>query len=198
MTTPYNVSLPLPPGWIELSPAEGPAREAWALQAARAIAGAEPPLEVVALLAAQLSDLAEDSRGRSPLLAAALVPAPLGPVAVVAEAWQLLPDSGVPLTIEGLVEQQRRESADTVLEPDIAAVDLPSGPAVRVHRILHGQRELSLRREVVEELTFLVLPPSTPKEGLVLTASWLDVSAGEDFLQAVDDLVSGLHVDPQI
>lgn len=191
--TPYRLHLKLPLGWVELTRADGPALAAWAEQTAGELAADLAP-DLRRGLATQLEQAAADSQTRSPLLAVALTGEPVGPVSVVLEVWRLEPDADVPLRIQDLAQQQARPTVDALLEPDVSTVNLPVGPALRVHRVLQGAAAATLQAAVVEELTYLVLPEQTPGEGLVVTASWVELADGEEYLGVIDRLVHDLEI----
>lgn len=194
----YGLRLDLPRDWVQLPGlAEDPS--AWAGRIAAelwAARGAVHP-EDVANLANHMAVVAADSRARGPLLAFVLLPSPALPVAIVAELVQLAPDNDSdPFTVQRFAQVQNRPQKEHAGPPEVRVVDdLPAGPAVRVRRTLRGPRDRALRRTVIEQVVYLILPPALDREGLALTATWSDLALGDVHATETDALLRQLHLE---
>lgn len=193
----YGLLLDLPPGWVDLPEPRGDL-PVWAYEEAARLwssAPGDPGPGAMDATARHLLAVATDSISRQPSLAAALLPDPGGPMAVLLEVVPLEPDPGAPFTVEGFAAQLGKPHKDLVKAAETELVaDLPLGPAVRVRRLWRGKRGRWGRRDLQEELTYMILPTVLTDEGLVVTASWSDLTLAEPFAAEVEVLVRALQV----
>lgn len=193
----YGLRLEFPAGWIELPP-PGSDMAAWARETVAPLHAAtspDHPFDPDAL-ADNLAQVAADSASRAPILGAALWPGPGEPVAVLAEIVQLAPDPGVPFTVEQLARQLAVPHKSHTKPAEVTVVtDLEPGPAVRVRRAFRGERDKLLRRTVTEQVDYFILPTALADEGLLFTASWVDLALGDVHAKEADELVRRLGVE---
>lgn len=205
MTTHFAIKIAHPPGdgWVQL-PMDKPKRPGlftathgkdktlaqWATITALELLGPETDNEPVRVYAEQLAGLAAAARERDIYLAyvrmlgSAEVPAANVEVSVfrTSRAYPVLTLD----TLEELYAKRDRETASL----EVGRVDLPAGPAVRLHRAWQGGDDPS---DTVVSVTYICRPPEI-KNAVVYTMSWLIDNDDPELAQYADDLATTLRI----
>ncbi|WP_130799047.1 hypothetical protein [Streptomyces otsuchiensis] len=192
--TDYTGSFPFrEPEWIQLMVGDRDGAEA----AAREIVerGGEedgayaqavyPELETVCRKAVE--------RGGAPV--AVMVPEvrPSSPPFVVATAFMVLeepPEEGRELEVLSLLMKKQRPYH--FRPPEVATVELPLGPAVRVREVCVDGETPDGRELLVESVTYYVLSPKFPEGVLQFTVSWTSLGLGAGLAATAEEMAAGL------
>ncbi|MDT0306912.1 hypothetical protein RM780_08035 [Streptomyces sp. DSM 44917] len=115
---------------------------------------------------------------------------PLVPTSVAA-FWREVPCER---TLEALMEAMSQPLTNPALtrvgEPEVSAVELPVGPACRVHDVHLGHT--GWEQLAMERLEYWVLSPLYPAELLQLKATWVSGTVGEGMAKLVDRMAASL------
>ncbi|CCG04502.1 hypothetical protein [Blastococcus saxobsidens] len=187
----YDVEPP-DDGWIWVpDPEEDLA--AWA-QAACADLFVTGPAEVE--LADQLRSVARRLRERAPDTGALWIPDPVYGVlaTLVTDRVRV---AGTP---EELVAEYRFAADPGLAPPQVAIVQLPAGPAVRVRRLETVANGLGAE-QLIETVTHLVLPPGIvdvddAPTAIELVVTWTLLQEGDEFAQMAAEAAGRLRIVP--
>jgi hypothetical protein len=105
------------------------------------------------------------------------------------------------------VERPTREEVQPILlewanaevagEPQIAYLDLPAGPAVRVQAMLQVKRMFGFGRKLTEFIKYAVFPPGM-KSLIVVTVTWEAIARTEELAELADEAVQTLRITPLV
>ena len=106
-------------------------------------------------------------------------------------------EEGVPRPTAAEVQPLLLEwsNAAVASDPEIAYLDLPVGPAVRVQAMLKAKRLLGFGRRLSEFVKYAVFPPGL-NSLVVVTVTWEAVQQTEELTQLTDELVSTMRLVP--
>ncbi|MER5469562.1 hypothetical protein [Streptomyces sp. NPDC002685] len=192
----FECSFEFRPGWIDLTLREGTRAEAKAL--ATHVVNSLDPLALEIEKSAVLDDMVERAVALdddAPTLAAAYY----------TESGEAL----VGLTVDSYgddgVERPTREeirpallewaNAEVAGDPQVAHLDLPAGPAVRVQAMLRVKRVFGLRRRLTGFMRYAVLPPGM-KSLIVVTVTWEAIARTEEIAELAAETVQTLRITP--
>ncbi|RMI41340.1 hypothetical protein [Streptomyces triticirhizae] len=82
-------------------------------------------------------------------------------------------------------------------EPGISVVELPAGPACRVHELILNEPGDDGRRVMVEYVSYYVVPPGYDRGFVELTVTWPSPTLGVEMVETADDIANTLVVSPQ-
>ncbi|MBO4258018.1 hypothetical protein [Streptomyces griseorubiginosus] len=196
LVEPYECTFDFQPGWVDLTLHQSTKAEARALAAE--IVKRLNPLSLEIENSAVFDDLADraiDLNANAPTLAAAYY----------SEAGEALAnlrvdgygDEGVPRPgadeVIPLILQW--ENAEVVGKPDIRHVELPTGPAVRVHAMLKVKRMFGFGRKMAEFIKYVVFPPEM-QTLIVVTVEWEKVALTEYITELADEAVRTMRITP--
>ncbi|MEC4016490.1 hypothetical protein [Streptomyces sp. H27-D2] len=105
-------------------------------------------------------------------------------------------DEGVyptPADIQPLLQEWK--DVEITGEPDVAYLDLPAGPAVRVQATFRTKGVLGFGRRLIEIVRFAVCPPTT-NNVVVVTVRWEDFEFTEELTELTDGLMPSLTLIP--
>ena len=187
----YDVEPP-DDGWIWL-PAPGDGIAAWAQETCAGLFVTGPE-EVD--LADQLRSAARRLRERDPDTGAVWIPDP-GYGVLATLVTDRIRVSGTP---EELAAEHRAAADPGLAPPQVAVVDLPAGPAVRVRRLETVANGLGAE-QLIETVTHLVLPPGIVDADDVPTAvelvlTWKLLQEGDEFAEMADEAAGLLRITP--
>jgi hypothetical protein len=192
----FECSFEFRPGWIDLTLREGTGDEAKAL--ATHVVNSLDPLSLEIEKSSVLDDIAERAVALdddSPTLAAAYY----------TERGEALACLTVDSYGDEGVERPTREEVQPVLlewanaevegDPQVAHLDLPAGPAVRVQAMLRVRRVFGLRRRLTGFIRYAVLPPGM-KSLIVVTVTWEAIARTEEIAELAAEAVQTLRITP--
>ena len=182
----YEFTFSVPQGWVKLpvlanrkALRHDKKAEAWSLEQARAMLGAGAAPEQVAQRADQLTKLTYGARARGSMDGLALYPPSLPGLIAILDVQRLVPDRTYPeLTFDVLRELYAQPSADTVGDIDETQTELPSGPAVRVHRKRVEAGDPTGQGTMAEGVTYAIRPPGID-DAIVMIMTWGALSFGD-------------------
>lgn len=186
------------PGWIDLTLREGSKAEAKAL--ATEVVNRLNPLGLEIEKSAVFDDMVEravDLNEDLPTLAAAYYTEAGEPLAnLMVDSYG---DEGVPRPSREEVQPLLLEWANAQVagEPQIAYLELPAGPAVRVQAMLQVKRMLGLGRKLTEFIRYAVFPPGM-RSLIVVTVTWEKIALTEEITALADEAVQALRITPLV
>ncbi|MDT0269537.1 hypothetical protein RM844_24960 [Streptomyces sp. DSM 44915] len=110
---------------------------------------------------------------------------PLVPVTVFC-APVASPADGV--GVEGLAELARQPRPYRYRDPLVSLVELPAGPACRVHELVLDDPGEDGRRGLVEYVSYYVAPPGYPRGLIELTVTWPSPTLGAALVETADEI----------
>ena len=186
------------PGWIDLTLREGTKAEAKAL--ATQVVNSLNPLALEIEKSSVFDDMVEravDLNDDVPTLAAAYY----------TESGEALANLMVDSYGDEGVERPTREEVQPVLlewanaevtgDPQVAYLDLPAGPAVRVQAMLQVKRMFGFGRKLTEFIKYAVFPPGM-KSLIVVTVTWEVIARTEELAELADEAVQTLRITPLV
>ncbi|MEV6792781.1 hypothetical protein AB0M87_12410 [Streptomyces sp. NPDC051320] len=188
--------LDLQAGWVDLTLHEGTKAEAKAL--ATETVNRLNPLRLEIEKSAVFDDMvrrAVDLNEDGPLLAAAYYSENGTALAnLVIDSYG---EEGVPRPVPGEVQPLllEWENGEVVGDPQVAHLELPAGPTVRVQSMLKVKKILGFGRRLTEFIKYAVFPPDSDSL-IVVTATWEFVQLTEDLTRTVDELMPTLRIVP--
>lgn len=179
-------------GWIWL-PAPEDDIAAWA-QAACAGLFVTGPAEVE--LADQLRSFARRLRERNPDTGALWIPDPAYGVLATLVTDRI----AVSASPEELAAEYRAAADPGLASPQVAVVELPAGPAVRVRRLESVANGLGAE-QLIETVSYLVLPPgivdaAEAPTAIELVLTWTLLQEGDEFAELADEAAGLLRITP--
>lgn len=117
---------------------------------------------------------------------------PLVPVSVYVQARKCPPEER---TVEALTELVSAPQPEGFGEPDITAVELPAGPACRVHEVLRNELGDDERRFLIEHIDYFVLPPECPEGMFNLSVTWSSLAIGPQMTDMADVMAASLRIE---
>ncbi|MFF3615999.1 hypothetical protein [Streptomyces sp. NPDC002580] len=184
------------PGWIDLTLRDGTKAEAKAL--ATGVVNSLNPLALEiekSVVFDDMVDRAVDLNDDVPTLAAAYY----------TESGEALANLMVDSYGDEGVERPTREDVQPLLlkwanaevagEPQVAYLDLPAGPAVRVQAMLKVKRMLGFGRKLTEFIKYAVFPPGM-NSLIVVTVTWEAIARTEEIAALADEAVQTLRITP--
>lgn len=149
-------------------------------------------------LALDLTMFASRARQSGAIFAAVLVPDPADCVLAYTECRAIdLAESGLPSDAAAMADLLGADEVDPPGWRHITAVDLPPGPAVRIHALDAEPDEpvgSGADLPVVESVTHIL--PLGPRPAVMLTTSWAALLAAGQLVEDADRLASTLTVQP--
>jgi hypothetical protein len=196
----FSCQIACPPRWAQLQ-VENPGDRVWADEQARELLGGYADETRVAELSEQLLFWTRDCAGRAPAMALALVPEGGSSVLAITELQVYAPGEDEPVTVDWLAGNLGMARAGALRGPDRSTVDLPAGPAVRLHGLYpsdsgDGSSDGDDDGTTVVECVMHAVRPPQLHEVLVLQTSWTALAYGEALAGAADDLAAELAVIP--
>jgi hypothetical protein len=206
VTTHFAIKIAKPPGdrWVQL-PMDKPKRPGlftstrggkdkdlaqWAAITALELLGPETANEPVRAYAEQLAGLAAAARERDIYLAYVRMLASTWVPAANVEVSVFRTSRASPvLTLDTLEELYSKRDAATA-RLDVSRVQLPAGPAVRLHREWQGGDDPS---DTVVSVTYVCRPPEI-KNAVVYTMSWLIDNDASELTPYADNLATTLRI----
>ncbi|RKN45553.1 hypothetical protein [Streptomyces hoynatensis] len=79
-------------------------------------------------------------------------------------------------------------------EPGITVVELPAGPACRLHEVVLHDRGDDGRRFMTEHLDHFVLPPECPEGIFMFSVTWSSLAIGADMAATADAMAASLRI----
>jgi hypothetical protein len=179
----YGIDFSFPPGWVQLPVLDNRKAvqrdrklDAWSAQQARKMLN-EPPEEQLTLLTRQLTSLTYGARARGAMYGLALYPPTVSHLVAILDVKRLVPDRQYPeITFDVLRELYAKYSADTVGDINETQADLPSGPALRVHRKRVEAGDSAGQGTLMEGVTLAIRPPEMDDAIMIMT--WTDLQLG--------------------
>jgi hypothetical protein len=100
-----------------------------------------------------------------------------------------------PLTLDYYRRIYGTPEGDTIGEIEVSEVDLPPGPAVRIHR--HRAQEPDHLGQSIEreDVIYAVRPPQIP-DAVVLVVSWVELALGPALIKTADAVAKTLAIKP--
>ena len=199
----YELDFSFPPGWIQLPVLDNKKAfsndknvEAWSVKQAQAMLGTGATQERLEHRARELATVTYGARARNAMYGLAFyTPSSPGPVALL-DVKRLIPDRTYPdLTFEVLRELYAKPTADTVGNVDEEQVDLPSGPALRVHSKRVELGDPTGQGTVMEGVTHIIRPLETG-DALVMVMTWAAVQASDRLAAMADAIADTVKITP--
>ncbi|MDT0345945.1 hypothetical protein [Streptomyces litchfieldiae] len=114
---------------------------------------------------------------------------PLVPASIFAAREETSPEER---TVAAVGETFRRPRPDRLGEADITEIELPLGPACRVHQLLLNQPGDDGRQFVIEAIDYFVLPPDYPEGLFQLSVSWSSPAIAPHMTETADRIATTL------
>ncbi|RKN42950.1 hypothetical protein [Streptomyces hoynatensis] len=118
---------------------------------------------------------------------------PMLPITAFVAPWDAPPEQRTP---EAIAELARQPQPYRFQEPDVKVVELPAGPACRVHELVLNDVPGDERQLVMEYVSYYVIPKSYPGGVVELTVSWSSPTFGNTMLETADEMAESLTLRP--
>ncbi len=99
-------------------------------------------------------------------------------------------------SIDALAAMAAEPQSYRYRDPFISTVELPAGPALRVHELVLDVRGEDDRRAMTEYVSHYVLPPGYDKGFVELTVTWSSPVHGQAMEETADDIAGTLTIHP--
>ncbi|WP_326598412.1 hypothetical protein [Streptomyces sp. NBC_01803] len=116
---------------------------------------------------------------------------PMVPVSAFVAPWELPEERRTLETLTGLARQPRPYR---FREPDVRTVDLPAGPACRVHELVVNEAGDDDRQTLMEYVSYYVIPPGYPDGVIEMTVTWASPAVGDVMVETADEMAATLTV----
>jgi hypothetical protein len=199
----FEFTFSIQEGWVRLPVLDNRTKfardrkvEAWSAQQARSMLGEAAAPDQVDQRAQQLTRATYAARARDAMYGLVFYtdPAAPGPLAFL-DVMRAVPDKQVypELTFNVLREIWAEPTADTVGDVDEQQVDLPAGPALRVHRQRAEPGDPTGQSTVSEGVTYAIRPPGIP-DAIVVAMTWAALQYGERLATMAEAIARSVHV----
>ncbi|MDT0307479.1 hypothetical protein RM780_10945 [Streptomyces sp. DSM 44917] len=118
---------------------------------------------------------------------------PLVPITAFVAPWGGPPPDGGPASVAALARVPRDYR---LREPLIGEIDLPAGPALRVHELVREEPTEDGRRLLMEYVSYYVFPPGLTDGPVEMTVSWSSPAIGAEMAGTADEIAASLTVSP--
>jgi hypothetical protein len=197
----YEFDYSVPPRWIRLPVLDNRTvlrhdRKviAWSEQQARAILGPDASPADLKQRATELAELTYEARARGAMNGLALYAPPPDGLAAILDVKRLVPDRTYPELTFGVLRTLYAEpSADTMGDIDAQQVDLPSGPALRVHRKRAQPADPTGQSVVSEGVTHAIRPPGID-DAIVMIMTWAALQLGDRLAKMADEIAATVKI----
>jgi hypothetical protein len=200
----YELTYSVPQRWVQLPVQENRKTlrhdkkvEAWSIQLARAMLGADAPAEQLTQRATELAKLTYKARARVAMDGLALYPPRMHGLVAILDIKRVVPDRRTypELTFEALREVYAKPSADTVGGIEEKQVDLPAGPALRVQRKRAEPGDPTGESFLMEGVTYAIRPPGID-DAIVMIMTWGALQLGDRLATMAEDIARTLKITP--
>jgi hypothetical protein len=182
--------------WIQLDMASEDAAE----RAAQQIADRGGTLDQVYAEAAypELKAITEGALERNASPVAVFVPfepgesRPMVPMSAFVTSYEASPAER---NLDFLAAFARQPRPFRFREPHVETVDLPAGPAVRVHELVVNEKGDDDRQVMMEYVTHYVASPTYPDGVVEMTVTWSSPTIGPIMAEVADDMAATLTVE---
>ncbi|WP_049580386.1 hypothetical protein [Streptomyces sp. SBT349] len=104
------------------------------------------------------------------------------------------PEQGRDLkTVTGIAMEPR---PNRMRPPLVSDMELPAGPAVRVHEVLLSEPKEDNRQLISEAMTYYILPPGLPDRVVEMTIEWNSPIIGAEMAETADEMAMTLTLAP--
>jgi hypothetical protein len=199
----YKFKFSVPKGWVQLPVLDNRKAvqrdrklDAWSAQQARKMLNEHAPEEQLTLLTRQLTSLTYGARARGAMYGLALYPPTVSHLVAILDVKRLVPDRQYSeITFDVLRDLYAKYSADTVGDINETQADLPSGPALRVHRKRVEAGDSAGQGTLMEGVTLAIRPPEMD-DAIVMIMTWTDLQLGERLAEMADAIAKTIKVTP--
>ncbi|UCM89498.1 hypothetical protein [Streptomyces marincola] len=108
-----------------------------------------------------------------------------------------LPATAEQSTVAAMAELAARPQPYRYRDPLISTVDLPAGPACRVHELVLNEPGEDGRRVMTEYVSYYVVPPGYGKGFVELTVTWPSPTLGAAMEETADEIAATLTISRQ-
>lgn len=199
----YSLDYSVPPGWVQLPVRENRKTlrhdrkvETWSRERARAMLGASATADHLTQRATELAKLTYEARARGAMDGLALYPPRIDGLVAILDVKRAVPDRTYPeLTFGALREVYAKPSADTMGDIEQQQVDLPSGPALRIHRKRAEPADPTGQSFVTEGVTYAIRPTGTD-DAVVMIMTWGALPLGDRLTAMAAAIAETLKITP--
>jgi hypothetical protein len=180
--------------WLPLG-SEKPLQEIGA-RAALKILGTGTPEDRLEKFARVIRDGIRGSRARGAMMGGLIFFPDYGrlpPIATVDVFGYHSHEPGKPSSLEFFRAHFGAPGTDTVGPVEVTDVELPAGPAIRVHRRFRPRQSRDAVAYRWEEVVFAVRPPQI-SDSVVVTVSWIEFKFSEALINAADAMAPTLAI----
>jgi hypothetical protein len=117
----------------------------------------------------------------------------LPPVATLDVSGGHSREPGQPSSLEFYREHRGTPNKNTVGPVEVTDVQLPAGPAIRIHRRYWPKQTLAPTAHLWEEVSFAVRPPQI-LETVLLTVSWVELDLSAPLIKIADAVAPTLEI----
>lgn len=199
----YEFTFSTQAGWVPLPVQDNPRKfrhdrkvQAWSEQQARSMLGEAAGPDLLEQRTSQLTAATYGARARNARhgLVFYTMPTAPGPLAFL-DVTRGTPDRHTypELTIAALREVYAKDSADTIGDVDEQQVDLPSGPALRVHRQRAEAGDPTGQSTVMAGVTYAIRPAGID-DAIIVTMTWAALQYGERLAAMADAIARSVRV----
>ncbi|TDC27138.1 hypothetical protein E1265_02340 [Streptomyces sp. 8K308] len=100
-------------------------------------------------------------------------------------------------TVEAVLDQVRRPQPYRHGRPEITVLELPAGPACRLHELMLEDKGDDGRRFVIEHVDYFFLPPVFPEVLFKLSVNWASPAVGPEMVDIADAMAATLRISPE-
>ncbi|MDT0446885.1 hypothetical protein [Streptomyces johnsoniae] len=99
-------------------------------------------------------------------------------------------------TVEAMAALAAQPQPYRYRDPLVSIVELPAGPACRVHELVLNERSEDGRRVMNEYVSYYVVPPGYDQGFVELTVTWSSPTLGASMEETADDIAGTLTIQP--
>jgi hypothetical protein len=199
----YELDFSFPKGWVQLPVLENKKAfsndkkvEAWSMAQAQTMLGAGATQEQLEHRARELAALTYGARARNDMYGLAFYPSGSPGAVALLDVKHLIPDrQSETLTFDDLRELYAKHSADTVGDVDESQTELPSGPALRIHRKRAEGGDPTGQGTIMEGVTYAIRPPGMD-DAIVMIMTWAALQFGDRLAMMADAIAKTIKVRP--
>lgn len=100
-------------------------------------------------------------------------------------------------TVETMAQLAAQPQPYRYRDPLVSVVELPAGPACRVHELVLNDPGDDGRRMMIEYVSYYVVPPGYDRGFVELTVTWPSPVLGAEMVETADDIANTLAISPQ-
>lgn len=82
-------------------------------------------------------------------------------------------------------------------EAEITVVELPAGPACRLHEMMLDEEGDDGRQLMIEHIDYFILPSASPDVLVKLSVNWASTALGTDMVDVADAMAAAFHTTPE-